>query len=140
MIVIMNEPPDLEGLARRYLDLWEAQLSALAGDPALAEQISRLVAAMGSAGFAATAAWSAAQGREQPRGSGSDAGAATGREPTGGTPAGAAPVSPAPDDRDQRLGELARRLAALEDRLAALEQPPQRRPRKRTGGTARKPG
>src|SRR5437899_1827056 len=29
----MSEPPDLETLARRYLDLWQDQVTALAVDP-----------------------------------------------------------------------------------------------------------
>jgi hypothetical protein len=129
----MSETPDLEALARRYLDLWEAQLSALAGDPALAEQMSRLVAALGSAGLAAAAAWSATQGREHPVGS-----ATTSSGPAGGHAPGTAPLRAASDDRDRGLGELARRLAALEERIAALEQPARRAPRARTRKPARK--
>ena len=129
----MSETPDLEALARRYLDLWEAQLAALAGDPALAEQMSRLVASLGSAGLAAAAAWSATQGREQAGGS-----ATRGRGDAGAGPAGAAPLRPASDDRHDGLGELASRLAALEQRIAALEQPARKPARKRTGKPARK--
>src|SRR6266481_7426604 len=36
---------DFDRLARRYLDLWQSQLSGLAGDQALTEQIARLFAA-----------------------------------------------------------------------------------------------
>jgi hypothetical protein len=116
----MSETPDLESLARRYLDLWEAQLSALAGDSALAEQMSRFIAAMGSAGLAAAAAWSATHGDNQP--STAEPGSVA------GTP-GAAPVHAASGDRDRRLDELARRLAALEERIAALEPATPKRPR-----------
>src|SRR5258708_38260016 len=39
----MSEPPDLETLARRYLDLWQDQVSALAADPEFTETIGRLL-------------------------------------------------------------------------------------------------
>jgi hypothetical protein len=115
----MSETPDLESLARRYLDLWEAQLSALAGDPALAEQMSRFIAAMGSAGLAAAAAWSATHG-DKPSAEEPGSAAST---------FGAAPVHAASGDRDGRLDELTRRLAALEKRIAALEPTAPKRPR-----------
>src|SRR5580692_2000198 len=41
-----DEPSgDFDRLARRYLDLWQSQLSGLAADQALTEQIARLFAA-----------------------------------------------------------------------------------------------
>jgi hypothetical protein len=121
----MAETPDLESLARRYLDLWEAQLSALAGDPALAEQMSCFIAAMGSAGLAAAAAWSATHGDNKPSAAEPDS--------TAGA-SGAAPVHAASGDRDRRVDELTRRLAALEERIVALEPAAPKRPR----STARK--
>src|SRR5690242_10668845 len=38
----MAEPPDLASLAKRYLDLWQEQLTAMAADPDLAESLARL--------------------------------------------------------------------------------------------------
>jgi hypothetical protein len=95
----MAEPPDLAELAKRYVDLWQDHLMALAGDPALADSIARL--------FMAAAPWSA------PPGNG-------GERFTAAAP-GAAAVAAATLERDRRMAELARRLAALEERLAALE-------------------
>ena len=40
-----NDSPEFDRLARRYLDLWQRQLSGLAADQALTEQIARLFAA-----------------------------------------------------------------------------------------------
>ena len=40
-----DDSPEFDRLARRYLDLWQNQLSGLAADQALTEQIARLFAA-----------------------------------------------------------------------------------------------
>jgi hypothetical protein len=40
-----DDAGDFDKLARRYLDLWQNQLSGLASDQALTEQIARLFAA-----------------------------------------------------------------------------------------------
>ena len=40
-----DDSPEFDRLARRYLDLWQSQLSDLAADQALTEQIARLFAA-----------------------------------------------------------------------------------------------
>lgn len=39
-------PPDFSSLARRYLDLWQEQVAAMANEPALAEALARGIAAM----------------------------------------------------------------------------------------------
>ncbi|MBX6323792.1 MAG: hypothetical protein IRY94_18405, partial [Rhodospirillaceae bacterium] len=39
----MAETPSLDALARRFLDLWQDQVSALAADPQTAEHWHRLV-------------------------------------------------------------------------------------------------
>jgi len=44
----MSQPPDIEALARRYLDLWQDQASALAGDAELARQLGRWLTLMQS--------------------------------------------------------------------------------------------
>ena len=43
----MAEPPDLATLAKRYLDLWQEQLIAMAADPDLADSLARLLAGLG---------------------------------------------------------------------------------------------
>src|SRR5579862_5659793 len=103
----MAEPPDLASLAKRYVDLWQDQLIAMAADPALAESTARLLAAL------VPSAWPGKQHDEpHPRASQSHASS----YPPGPAPAGA-PF----DERDRGLAELARRLAAVEERLAAVE-------------------
>jgi hypothetical protein len=96
----MPEPPDLANLAKRYVDLWQDQLSAMAADPELAESMARLLAAL------VPPTWLRWPGATR------DEAAA---------PAGAAAAGAAPLDGDGGLAELARRLAAVEERLAALE-------------------
>src|SRR5215470_2277216 len=110
----MTDVPDLDGLARRYLDLWEEQAIAWAGDATLADSIRLWL------GFAGAAKGTGAEGQ----GDGGDgrAGGIDGRgqsEPRDA--ARAAPAARAPGDGDDDVARLARRLAALEQRLARLE-------------------
>ena len=46
----MAEPPDLATLAKRYVDLWQEQLIAMAADPDLAQALLRLLATVGPRG------------------------------------------------------------------------------------------
>ncbi len=94
-------------LARRYLDLWQSQLSGLAADQALAEQIARLFA-MANAQVAS--AMEAAQAAPH----------ASAASPPNAAP-GAAPAAAAPGYGVDDLGELRKRVAALEARIAELE-------------------
>jgi hypothetical protein len=91
---------EFDRLARRYLDLWQAQLSGLASDQAVTEQIARLFAA---ANAQVASALQVAQGASH---------ADTTRPPSA-----AAPPGNGPDD----LGELRKRVESLEARLADLE-------------------
>ncbi|HEY6981835.1 MAG TPA: hypothetical protein VH499_12810 [Reyranella sp.] len=105
-----SDKDDLSGefdqLARRYLDLWQSQLSGLATDQALTEQIARLFA---TANAQVASVIQAAQ-------SGAHAAAAPSSPPTGTAPAAAASRHGADE-----LGELRERMAALEARIAGLE-------------------
>src|ERR1700755_1165596 len=96
-----DNPVEFDRLARRYLDLWLSQLAGLAADQALTEQIARLFAA---ANAQMAAVLQAHQGGPH----------AT--PASGGAPAAAASQHGADD-----LGELRKRLAALEARVAELE-------------------
>src|SRR5215471_11445576 len=97
-----KDPGDFDRLARRYLDLWQSQLSGLASDQALTEQIARLFAA---ANAQVASAIQAAQG------AGHAANTATGS---------ASPAAPSGNGADD-VGELRKRVAALEQRIAELE-------------------
>src|SRR5579871_6283958 len=118
----MPQPPDLEALARRYLDLWQDQATALAGDAELARQIGQWLSMM-QAGMVNGFQASGAPG--------------TGKS-TPPTAAGPAPAAASSGGGQPRLDELARRLAALEKRLDRLEAgtkggspKPRRRPGRR---------
>jgi glutathione S-transferase len=93
----MSQPPDIEALARRYLDLWQDQASALAGDAEFARQLGRWLTLMqsGMAHAFQAAATTSAPGSQTP--------------------------TAAPGDGQPRLDELARRFALLEERIARLE-------------------
>lgn len=138
-------PEDLEDLARRYVDLWQDQMTALASDPEFAESLQKVMAAMGVAASGLPAMWSAwpaamtslmaaaqpgmsnPQGQEthgQPaggkqNGSGAPAAARSAEPPA--TEAGAASAAAASPGGGADLGELEKRLAALEQRLRSLE-------------------
>lgn len=96
-----DKPADFDKLARRYLDLWQSQLSGFTADPALAEQMARLFAAA-NAQFAS--ALKAAQGASH-----------------AGTSPGTSTASASPGHDLDELGELGKRVAALEARIAELE-------------------
>src|SRR3546814_19839456 len=51
--------PDLEDLARPYVDLWQDQVTALAAEPEFAESVQKAMAGLGSAASGLPAAWSA---------------------------------------------------------------------------------
>jgi len=97
---------EFDRLARRYLDLWQNQLSGLAADQALTEQIARLFAA---ANAQVASAIQAAQAASH----------ATAAAPPGpdGTASAAAASGHGPDD----VGELRKRVATLEARIVELE-------------------
>ena len=95
-----DDAGDFDKLARRYLDLWQSQLAGLASDQALTEQIARLFAAANSQ---IASALQVAQGAQHAA--------------TTGTPSAAPSSGNGVDD----VGELRKRLAALEARIAELE-------------------
>jgi hypothetical protein len=140
----MSDQADLDELARRYLDLWQDQMTALAGDEEFAETLQQLTTAMGAAATAGSTAWAAAwpammaglqppgatqresdgQGAADETGKGAEgtAAGAPGRQGAAvETAAGAAAAAGPPGGGGDVLEQLARRLAALEERIAALE-------------------
>jgi hypothetical protein len=95
-----DDAGDFDKLARRYLDLWQSQLAGLASDQALTEQIARLFAA---ANTQVASAMQAAQGAHH------------------ATQTGTSAAAPAPGHGADDVGELRKRLEALEARIAELE-------------------
>src|SRR5690349_19587468 len=117
----MAESPDLAALARRYVDLWQDQLTAMAADPALAETTARLLAALVPVG------WPPQQHPQD-----DDAGIFSASRSAA---PGSAATGAASGQRGRRLDELARRLAVVEKRLAAVEagiRPARRKPNPRS--------
>jgi len=109
---------DLDALARRYFELWQTQLSALATDRELSGSLARLLAA---ANAQVGAPFGGRDGRTQ------------------ATETGTAPASPASGNGSVDLRQLGERLAALEQRLERLERaakpaPRPRKPRARKAG------
>jgi hypothetical protein len=105
-----RDPPDPAALAKRFMDLWQEQMTALAGDPALADSIARFLAALPPG----LPFWPGFHDRDAHR-----------------TPAAAA----ASDGGGGGMDQLASRLDAIEKRLARLEK----RAGARRGGARSKP-
>lgn len=113
----MSEPPDLDALAKRYLDLWQDQLGAISKDRETAEIMAQTIELMNAG---ATAFASMAAVHDNPNKGNADADNA----PTAGTsnvPPGTEAAAAPPGASDSDLDELARRLERLEKRLDTLE-------------------
>jgi cystathionine beta-lyase family protein involved in aluminum resistance len=95
-----DDAGDFDKLARRYLDLWQNQLSGLASDQALTEQIARLFAA---ANTQVASAMQAVQGAHH------------------ASKAGTSAAASSPGHGADDVGELRKRVEALEARIAELE-------------------
>ena len=113
--------PDLNALAKEYLDLWQQQLAETARDGTLAKTMSDAVRLM-SAGAAQIAA-----NMPQPAGMDTDgvtSGASTdhSQPDTDTSTSGAAAAGAAHRDDDGVLDELNRRIAELEERVRILER------------------
>lgn len=133
----MADEPDLDQLAKQYLDLWQDHMQGMAADPQVADTMSQMTQMMtGSAtAFAALAQQAMNAGKQPPKDTPSDDHDDDGNAAAG--PAGARAGAPAPDPAhggtDIDLAELARRLDGIERRLADLEAGaagPQKRPAK----------
>ena len=133
----MTDPPDLQTLAGRYLDLWQEQLGAMARDPAVSDALARsfslMTQGLAEAAQGARPADDPAAGGEHARtrpppeanpdgatrepgvGSASDSGTGTGHT------AGPAAAGPASGDSGPADDELAARIERLEQRVALLE-------------------
>tara|TARA_R110002124_G_scaffold80789_1_gene213631 strand:+ start:51705 stop:52250 length:546 start_codon:yes stop_codon:yes gene_type:complete len=140
----MADQPDLDQLAKQYLDLWQDHMQSMAADPKVTETMSQMTQMMtGSAtAFAALAQQAINAGKQPP--TPSTSGPSTEpptHEPSDDgpgatTPAPDGPGTPAPGaahgGADLDMAELARRLDGIERRLAALESG--------TGGARKGPG
>ena len=101
---------DAEALARRYFALWAEYLTALVADPQAAEMLQRWIA------FTSQFAKTSGEHPGGPFPAWPPIPAAAGPQATATTAAGPS------GERDDAVGELARRVGELEHRLAALER------------------
>ena len=125
IVARMTQKPDLEALARRYVELWQDQFAASAADPQMAETLARWLKVAGGGAMASAAMWQ----NLWPHGAPHD------HAPSPGP----APATAPPDDGGRGVAQLALRVAALEERIAALESgsrgtggEPKARPRRRS--------
>ena len=137
----MADTPDLDDLAKRYLDLWQEQLRAMASDPETVASVSRLFATMSGAAGAdeksgASAgmppmppnpmAWLTGLGMMPPQAASGGANpfdsvfAQFAQHAAQGS-GGSAPAGTPSDGGSDELHELKRRIAVLEERLDAVE-------------------
>ena len=128
----MAEPPDIDQLAKQYLDLWQDHLKTMAADPQVAETMSQVTQMMtGSAtAFAAMAGQAMktqtankdtdSHPHDQRTDDDHDAAAQDARTTRTHGP-GAAADAAAHGGADIDMAKLARRLDGIERRLAALE-------------------
>jgi hypothetical protein len=107
----MAEPPDMEDLARRFLDLWGQHLTAITTDPAANTMMGPEV------WMAMTQRWM--QGGDDADGTSSQAPDSPSGAP--GRAMGATPAASASGGGGDAVRDLERRLGELEERLAALE-------------------
>src|SRR5688572_21234720 len=98
----MADPPDFDTLARRYVDLWQEQVAAMAADPELSDLMGRLVQAMAMGPAGVMAMWTAAAKQE------SDGIRRSRPDPSDA--AGTAAARPAPGDGRDDVAELRSRL------------------------------
>ncbi|MEK9672688.1 MAG: hypothetical protein VW268_09320 [Rhodospirillaceae bacterium] len=128
-----TDQPDIDHLARQYLDLWQEHLKTMAADPKVAETMSQVTQMMTgqTAAFAALAQQSLGQaapfapppfiqtmwpGQMTPAPSTDGA-----PNDTADTRPGTQTAGPAHGGADVDMAELTRRLDGIERRLTALE-------------------
>ncbi len=105
--------PEWDDLAKRYVDLWQQHIAALSADPGLADEFARLM--QGMAGQGAISGFNPMMANPMMA---AMFGAGAGDRRAGAV--GAAAAGDASGERDDRVAELERRLAAMEARLDRL--------------------
>jgi hypothetical protein len=116
----MAEPPDLQNLAKQYLDLWQDQLGGVSKDPQTAEIMAQTMELMNA--DAHTFATMAAAAQSGGNTGDNDQGDSDGNPPPhDSSGAGARPAGAPSGAADPDLAKLARRLERIEERLDLLE-------------------
>ena len=111
----MTEPPEIEELAKRYLDLWQDHVSGLSNDPEWMAAMTRL--------FSSFSTMQTADAAAKPDFDAFNAwlGGTFGDSQSEAAATGPAASTDSPADGGHDIHELERRVAALEKRLAKLE-------------------
>ncbi|MBL6948039.1 MAG: hypothetical protein ISR51_05120 [Rhodospirillales bacterium] len=126
----MAKPPDLQYLAKQYLDLWQGQLGGVSKDPKTGEIMAQTMELMNAGAQAfATMVQTAQDGSNDQGNSDGNAPPSNSSGVSAAQPAGAASGAANAD-----LDEFARRLERIEERLDTLES----KARKRRKGPAKK--
>jgi hypothetical protein len=129
----MTDAPDLDKLARRYMDLWQDQMAAMVNDPKLADSMAQAyrLTVQGAAAIAQATGIKARSG--ETHAPNQDTAAAQPASPAGSAPSAVPPVVPGDDALvlARRVAELEERVARLEAALGAAGGEPAPKPRRR---------
>ena len=111
----MTEPPEIEELAKRYLDLWQDHVSGLSNNPEWMAAMTRLFSSFSTIQKADAAA------KQDFDAFNTWLGGTFGNSQSEAAASGPAASTDSPADGGYDIHELERRVAALEKRLAKLE-------------------
>ena len=114
---------DIQRLVKEYVDLWEGQFKALAGDEALAKAMAQTMELMnaGAANVASMMQRTASSSSGGVNIKGADDVESDAKQSDQKTQSGTATAGATPGSSESDVRELTRRIAELEKRLARLE-------------------
>ena len=123
----MAKPPDLQNLAKQYLDLWQDQLGGVSKDPQTAEIMAQTMELMnaGAQAFATMATNAQGGGNTGDKDQGDSDGNAPLNDSSGNGAVSRSASAPS-GAADPDLAKLARRLERIEERLDTLEAAPRK--------------
>jgi hypothetical protein len=118
-----NDPQDDPGqLAKKYLDLWQQQATAFTNNPDIAAAMANLFDGITQGPNPGNTARNTSGKSEAERRTQGDDGTAAKNDPKAPDSGGSASPAVAPDAGGDRLDELLRGLARLEERLEVIER------------------
>lgn len=118
-----DDPQDDPGqLAKKYLDLWQQQATAFTNNPDVAAAMANLFDGITPSPNPGNTSGDTSGNSEAERRTQGDDGAAAKNDPKAPDPDGSASPAVAPDAGGDKLDELLRGLARLEERLDVIER------------------